>query len=371
MCHAFQKTGIDLTLALPAHDKQLSESDMVEAIKKKIGKRPRFKIRCFPGYTVSGKLRGLGAYYGAKSLLKEYRNADLCFVRSIFLARLALYQGQRIIYESHGSIINPRSRLLNWIYCRSLLRDVQSENLVLFIAISQALAEIWKKRGVPAHKILTLHDGVSAEDYDIVKNRQDSRKSLGIKSKGKLVVYAGSLYQDRGIGDILRLAEAFPDVMFYVLGGPEKNKQYYRTLSERRDLKNVIFKGHLPHYKVKEYLYAADVLLMLWSSQIPTINICSPLKLFEYMASERIIVGYGFPTIKEILVDEETAFLANPDSYEDLEGKLRESLLQNYPNKMAKKARSIVLNKYTWENRAKTILDFLRKSEDKNLPELS
>ncbi len=75
------------------------------------------------------------------------------------------------------------------------------------------------------------------------------------------------------------------------------------------------------------------------------------------MAAGRIIVGYAFPTIEEILVDGETALLANPGNYRELENKLAEALTIRYPSKMVQKARNLALVDYSWERRAQNILE--------------
>jgi glycosyltransferase involved in cell wall biosynthesis len=364
MCHAFQQIGIDVVLAIPAGSGNMSRSQMYRTIQQKLGKTPTFKIRCLSNFTVAGRLEVIGTYFGIRSLFRDYADVDFCFARSSIIAHLAVSQCIRTIYESHGVVINARYKLLDRIYRRYLLRDAQSPNLVLFIAISHALAKIWKRMGIPARKMLTLHDGFSAEDYKSVTSREEARRLLGIKTGSKIVLYAGSLYEDRGIENILRLARVFPNVGFYVIGGPEKNKQLYEVISAKEGLKNVFFPGSVLHREVKDYLFAADVLLMLYTDNVPTIEICSPLKAFEYMAAGRIIVGQAFPTIEEVLSDDRNALLADPNSYEDLEKKLSQALQYDYPNSLADNARHLAFKKYSWDKRARHILDALEKNTE-------
>ena len=137
-------------------------------------------------------------------------------------------------------------------------------------------------------------------------------------------------------------------------------------MSKDLGLSNIVFTGHVRHQDVKQYLFAADVLLMIWSRQVPTINYCSPLKMFEYMAAERIIVGHAFPTILEVLKDGEDAYLADPDSFDDLRKKMALALNEEYPNSMAKRARELAMKKYTWQARARAILSFLEASIDRS-----
>jgi len=360
MCHAFQQVGVDVTLATPVGTKYTSESEMYKIIQRKMGKTPNFKVKRLSNFTIAGRLKAMGTHFGVKSLLRHNGDTDYCFARASFVTHLAVGCGMKTIYESHGAVINSRTKLLDYMYRRWLLRDTKSPHLALFVTISSALADIWKKRGVPAAKILTLHDGFSAEDYDSVSSRNQAREILGIRPENKIVVYAGSLYKDRGIENILWLAKAFSNVGFYVVGGPESDKSFYKALAARKGLNNVFFVGLVPHCRVKDYLFAADVLLMLWTDKVGTIDVCSPLKVFEYMAAEKIIVGYGFPTIREVLRDGETALLAAPNSYQDLERKIRYALSLDYPNKMAHRARKVALERYSWKKRAEAIIERVR-----------
>lgn len=360
MCNAFQKIGVETTLAVPENDEHFrgEASDTVNGI---IGRKPIFSIIHFHRYTVAGRGTALGSYWGIKSILNRKRDFDYYYTRIPFLARLAIDRGCKIIYEEHHERLHPW-RLLNRWYTNRFLKDVCSTNLVKFVVISNALGDIWRKKGVPQEKILIHHDGVAVEDYKIIKTKEEACLTLGIETEKKIVMYVGSLYKDRGIENILKLADLFPEAFFVVVGGPEKQRIIYESKAMQQGLTNIIFMGRVPHYKVKDYLFASDILLMLWDRSVPTINGCSPLKVFEYMAAGRIIVGHGFPTIKEILRDGENALLADPDSYKDLESKLRYAFSLDYPNDMAKRARDLAFSKYSWEKRAEAIVEALQSA---------
>lgn len=358
MCFAFQEIGINTTLAI-AQNVADSKDKVFQLIETKIGRSPNFDIIPYTCSSFLGRGKNISAFIGVRSFLKRQNEYDYCFVRSPLLGRLALNRGFKVIFESHGSSLHNNTSIFNLFYRKILLKDINSKNFLLFIAISNALANVWINRGVPGKKIKVLHDGVSAGDYKVNKNRYEARKILSIPLEKKVVVYTGSLYKDRGISDIIKLAKIFSEIAFYVVGGPEKEKKYYKSKVLQLGITNIIFVGHIPHSLVKDYLFAADVLLMLWSWDVPTINICSPLKMFEYMAAGRIIVGYAFPTIREVLSDGKTALLANPSSFQELQNKLSLALELNYPNPMAAEARKLALEKYSWQKRASSILRFL------------
>lgn len=353
MCQAFQQIGVEVTLALPENKSGVGNK---EIIKNKFGIEAKFKIKTYPKYTVKERPMSLGSYWGVKSILNGNKDIDYCFVRDAFIAEMAVNRDFKTIYEQHDARMHP-IEILNRLYFKKYLKNVRSKNLVKIVAISHALADILIKRGVPRQKILVLHDGVAADDFSEVKSQAQARAELGITTNKNIVMYVGSLYEDRGIGNILRLARSFPQCEFFVVGGPEQRKFFWESKVKKEGLSNLTFIGRVPHSRVKTYLFAADVLLMLWSKTVPTINICSPLKVFEYMASGRIIVGHGFPTIKEIIKDGEVALLTDPESYDELESTLGYALTLGYPNEMATKARNLVLSNYSWEKRTKSIIE--------------
>jgi len=108
-------------------------------------------------------------------------------------------------------------------------------------------------------------------------------------------------------------------------------------------------------------LFASDYLLAKWSSEVPTINYCSPLKVFEYMATGKPIITQDFPTIKEVLTDKQDAVLAKNDSYEDLKNCI-EWAIENptASKKMGEKSRALAFNEYSWKVRVNQMMKFIK-----------
>lgn len=357
MCRALQGLGASVCLAVPGGND--GQAEAIARAEEELGEPVEFSIHCYPRYTFRGRLATLGCILGIRSVLRSAGDVDGCFVRNVLFNRMAIHRGLRTIFEAHEGRLHPSSSMMHEWYSRMLLSDVKSPRFLRFIAISQALAELWNKRGVAADKITVLHDGVAAKDYRSDMEQREARGRLNLEVNGKIVVYAGSLYEDRDIESIFRLARSVQEAHFLVVGGPEDRRQRYAKAAGEQAIGNLTFVGRVPHHRVREFLFAADVLLMLWSWQVPTIEICSPLKVFEYMAAGRVIVGYGFPTIKEVLSSGETALLASPGNYPELERKVREAVALCHPNEMEQRAREAALSRYTWESRARSILDTL------------
>lgn len=353
MCQAFSELGHEVVLAVP---KEKGDGDKIrKSISERMNKKIEFPIVFYPKFTVGSKFSLLGGLPGANCILKSSR-ADLCFLRNPVFVLSALRANIKTIFESHSSLLNERHKTIDVVLKWTLIRKSRHNKLLKFICISDALAFEWLSKGVPEEKIVVAHDGVDFNAFSDYCDRDVMRREIGLTTAKKIVVYAGSLYENRGIDTILSLAAAFDDVTFVIVGGPEERAQLYRWKCHVANINNTIFTGYIRHCNVRKYLFAADVLLMIWSDKVKTINFCSPLKMFEYMAAGRVIVGHSYPTIKEVLTDGVDAYLADPASFDDLRTKLRLALNQDHPSPIALAARKLALEKYSWKARAEVIL---------------
>jgi glycosyltransferase involved in cell wall biosynthesis len=84
----------------------------------------------------------------------------------------------------------------------------------------------------------------------------------------------------------------------------------------------------------------------------------SPLKLFEYMAAERPIVTADLPVLREVVRDGETALLCPPGDVPAFAAGLRRLAADaDLRASLGAAGRDLLQEKYTWEARAKRVLD--------------
>ena len=216
--------------------------------------------------------------------------------------------------------------------------------------------DFWVSKGIPKEKSIALHDGFSEDQYENLPTTLEARTKLSLPLDKKIVTYTGSLYFDREIDSILKLAKDYPECFFLVVGGPNQNADHFKKLADGQKCENLKFTGRVLHQEVPMFLAASDILLGLWSSKVKTINYCSPLKVFEYMASGKLIIAHGYPTILEVLKDGETGYITKPDSYEDLKRNMKRALQNTNQEELSRNARKDAFLKYTWRSRAKQII---------------
>lgn len=349
MSAAMARVGMDVILSLPGH----KLSDKIQADWKE-----NYKLHFREPLFKNPKLDKYLNYRSVKKCISEY-DPDVCYLRYPLLLKQVLTSGKPIIIELHNNALHSRSVLLDRYWRKLLIKSVKQGNVIKVICISQALSDYWIKQGIPADKIHTAHDGIEPDMFKNPLSREEARKKVGLSNESKIVSYIGRLYEDRNIDHIIKLAVRFKNENFIIVGGPESQKKKYKELADKQNIKNITFTGQLPHNEVSDYLYASDILLALWSSKVPTINYCSPLKIFEYMAAERVLIAHGFPTIKEVLTHNYNSLLVEPDSLDDLCLKTEQALEIKYPSSIAEQAKKDVFKKYTWDSRAISIFESL------------
>lgn len=119
--------------------------------------------------------------------------------------------------------------------------------------------------------------------------------------------------------------------------------------------------GKRPLNEVLLWMKASDILLMPHPSNTYYRYYVSPLKMFEYMASRRPIVGTKLPAIEEILSEGESALLGELGGAESIAENIRR-LLGNpeLGRNLADKALEIV-QRCTWNGRAEQVSNFMAR----------
>lgn len=280
---------------------------------------------------------------------------DFIYTRTLEAAKWAQYWGLRTLLETHV----PARRDDSW-----LVSSACKGHLIGIVTISPLLSESYVELGVPPEKVLTVEDGVDIERFILNCSRKEAREKVrDIVNDLKLdpevywAVYAGNLDTDRRIEDIFYCAAKLPDVQFLLVGGWEESIRIRKKQADDAKLTNVQFTGFIENNQLPFFLYAADVLLMHYSSRIVSAEYMSPMKMFEYMAAQRPILTTDLKPISRILSHFEDAYLVAPDDEVALVDGLKTLLAdQDLRDKLSRSA-YVKVQQYTWDRRAARVLD--------------
>jgi glycosyltransferase involved in cell wall biosynthesis len=249
---------------------------------------------------------------------------------------------------------------------RLLLKATHHRGFRRCVTISHRLAEQYAALGAQADKIRVLADAVDLRLFERPDAMERHPSPYGkvvdgsnASTGGPHVVYAGHLYDYKGIPAILDAAVLLPDVRFHLVGGlPADIERHAQTIRERA-LSNVTLHGLKPYADVPPYLWHADVLLLPPSARHPSAAWTSPVKLGEYLASGAPVIATDIPALRDWLSDGpdgEVRFVAPDDGAALAEG-IRHILADPATAGRLSRAARRKAARLTYEGRAAAILE--------------
>ncbi|MFW5803676.1 MAG: glycosyltransferase [bacterium] len=357
MCNAFPSAGYNVTLAMEG-DNQF-DKNLNEFIKNSFEKDISFSIIHWKQVHSKRLINRILVKSKIIKIIKKQK-PDIIFTRESFILTSLVKLNIPVIFESHNAKLHTKYKFIHQYLKKKVIKASKSSNFKCLFSISKALSKYWESNGVPKQKLFSWHDGFDQSLFKETQEKSIARNKLKLPKDKTIVTYTGGLYPDREIDNIIKLAKEKPEVYFLVIGGPEKNRLHYQSFAKSNQVKNIHFPGYVEHRLIPQYLYASDILLALWSTKVPTINYCSPLKLFEYMAAGRVLLAHSFPTIKEVLTDEVDAVFCEPQNFQSLKSKLDKAIKESKTNKLGLNARKKALELYSWDTRVKKLIEFIK-----------
>jgi len=348
MCQAFRQLGHDIHLLAP---KRKIECPMnPEALWSHYGIQNPFRINWIGiiPYLREHDYAWRAAWWAKKE------SCDLVYTRNIPSALAAGFMHLPCICEIHSLPLRKRT------FCR-MVRRQRYQKLVV---ISQALkSDLLEQYGdwIREDHILICSDAVDLERFSNMPDMATARRELGWDESGCVFGYAGQFYKGKGIETIFKLARKFPEHRFMIMGGNEDMLEYWRHYALQGNMRNIHSVGFIANQDLPQYLAACDALLMPYQKVSVTdggLNISpwlSPMKMFEYMASGRLIITSDLPVLREVLSDDTAVFCA-PDRLESwVHAIQRVSQKDSIFTTVMERAKRTVQN-YSWKSRIQRIL---------------
>jgi len=234
------------------------------------------------------------------------------------------------------------------------------------ITITHNLKRIFIENGFPERNILVSPDAVDLEDFKVEKDRNKIRSKLELPKDGIIIGYIGKFHtmnMEKGIPELIESLKYLQDIYglspyLLCVGGPMERISKYESLiaSLNIERKRCIFRERVSNKEVPLYINAADIATIPFPWNDHMAYYTSPMKLFEYMASNTAISASSLPSLREILTDETAAF-HKPDDAVDM-ARCFSGLIFNPEHriKLVACANQDIL-KYTWTKRTEKILN--------------
>jgi glycosyltransferase involved in cell wall biosynthesis len=222
-----------------------------------------------------------------------------------------------LLLEVNAPILEERSRY-DGLALTGLARWSQSyawRNADMVLPVTQVLGDIVASYGVDPKKIVVIPNGINGERFERAPDVAAAKRALGLD--GRLVLgFTGFVRDWHGLDKVLDLIAADPpDSQRHLLvvgDGPARAGLEGQARALGID-KRVTFTGIVGRDDVARHVAAFDIAL-----QPAVVAYASPLKLFEYLALGKAIVGPAQPNIEEILRQDHNAVLFDPADPEGL-----------------------------------------------------
>lgn len=280
-----------------------------------------------------------------------FHKSDLIYSRDGLPLRFISLFKKNIIYEFHEYRIQDKK-----------LYQKLSKKSKGLVVITQGLKELLIKDGINPEDILVAPDAVDINKFKIQNSKLKIQKKLNLPKDKKIVLSNGSLYKWKGVFALVQTAKYNFDYLIVLIGGMQYDIDRLKKFIQENNLPQdkILILGHKPYKDIPDYLSMADVLVLPNSAKREmSLRYTSPLKMFEYMASQKPIVASDLPSIREIL-NEKNAVLVEPDNPQALAQGIQKVLQdKKLADEISKQAFEDV-QRYTWKKRVEKILKFIK-----------
>jgi glycosyltransferase involved in cell wall biosynthesis len=255
------------------------------------------------------------------------------------------------LYDMHSSLPQQlenfafsRSAMLRWLFER--LERMAIKRSRVTIVICPHLEETARKV-VPEARTVLIENAPGSGEAPVQGSGAVVRASLGLDGRTPIVLYTGTFEPYQGL-DLLFAAAAIvrrerADVRFVLAGGKADQVAHARAQAAAAKADGLIFTGEQPAASIPGYLDAATVLVSPRSTGTNT-----PLKIYQYLRSGRVIVATRLLTHTQVLSDD-VAILTEPDAESFARGILRAIDDPVLANRVGDAARRLAESRYTYE----------------------
>lgn len=199
--------------------------------------------------------------------------------------------------EGGRRLMRPIGWLCAFVYRRAEAIVAQSEGMRATLAA----------RGVPAGKLVTIHNWAEAEP-------RCRGRSAPLVPHRFVVVYGGNLGKAQGLGTVLqaalRLRDLHPDVLIRLYGDGVEAASL-RAQAEALDLRNLEIHPQIGKDEINAVFARADALLVHLTDH-PLFTITVPSKVQAYLATGRPIAAGVAGEAARLLADSGAALVAPP-----------------------------------------------------------
>ncbi len=343
ICDAFSEyTGKKTELIIPHLEKKYSYKKIKKDYKLKYG----LNIKSFFKKKIKFNfLRKIFFSIDIIDYLKKNKTNSIIISRSIVPSIILGFFNIKNTLEIHTEMTGLTKIFFNFTKISKIMKNLN------FIFINSNLR---KKLKIHKNKSIILSDAVDHRDF-----KRGEKKILR-----DTCFYSGSFAKGKGLELILKISRKLPNINFHLFGNEET---IFDESILKKIPKNVHFKGYLTYSALTQKIEQYKVLLMPYQQKvsvlIKNVNVAtyfSPLKMFDYLAAGKIIIASNLPVYRHILKNKNNSILLENKTNHWCKN-INLALKTNKFDHLKKIAKEDS-KKYSWINRVKKIINFIKKN---------
>jgi glycosyltransferase involved in cell wall biosynthesis len=351
VCDAVSALGHELKVFAPAEVHPIEWPELA----RHYGLHQRFPLEWLPSIRL---LKRFDFMWYAHTAAQRF-HPDLIYTWLPQSAALALGRGYPVVLEMHANVAG----LLGAWWLRKFWNTGKRRRMLVTTQALRKTLERSAGLSFPDESVQVAPNGVDLERYAMLREPDRARRELTLH-EGFTIGFTGHFYAGRGLDLLFQLARELPHVNFLWVGGTPEAVEYWRGILNAEGIRNVTLTGFINNNHLPLYQEAADILLMPYSRSVSASSgqeiaeVINPMKMFEYMASQRPIITADLPVIREVL-DESRAVFCPPDDVDAWKKAIERLSADGQERKrLAANARHEV-EKHTWLARAELALNGL------------
>lgn len=252
-------------------------------------------------------------------------------------------------------------RLYLWAYEREILWS--NHIIAVTPGIKRSLeAEL----GVRSDRITVIPNGANTDLFRPMDTHH-ARSELGLPDDYRYVCFVGHLTAWQGVENLIRgvpmILGKFPKTQIIIVGDGPMKAELLTLAKDVGVLDKTMFTGNVPYEKVPYYINASDVCVAPFVYARNEKIGLSPLKLYDYLACGKVVVGSDITGISETLRAANAGIVVKPEDPTALAEATIELFQDDKLRKqMGENSRRYVIENHSWASTAEKVLQVCQRA---------
>ena len=320
----------------------ISNNNSFQKYKKEYSLKNGFKIN---SYTKNNKNNFIKRIFFSLYVLKNINKNSIIISRSLISSLVLSLFGVRNILELH----HPPKGMSSYFF--NFLRTLKLDKNLDYIFLHKNIKKYLKiKKGI------VLDDACDLSDFKLRK----------FKVKYEYC-YVGSLFKGKGLEQIIKLANYFPKKKFHVFGDIKTIDRNFNKLQIQR-LKNLYMHNFKSYKYIPSILMSSKYLLLPYSNKVSVnsknlevSNFMSPLKMFDYLASGKVVIASNLKVYSHVLKNNFNCLMPKSNDIESWVNLINQISNKKINFYFLRENALNTASRYTWNKRTKRIVNHFRK----------